>query len=200
MRNFAIGLLVLNLLYLSWNLGLLPGSGKQEESFVRSPRQQAPASLVLLKELTDQQLRENTLTVSETTDTGSLSETASAQITEISTQDSNADGFAGEGIVAGAVNSCLAFGVFDNIASSNALVTQLRQQGFQARVELQEQTDSEYRSVFPAELGLQTAGRARGRGISNQYPGNCAQQYRILGGGSVLDSRIPGSPVAGLAD
>ena len=149
MRNFAIGLLVLNLLYLSWNLGLLPGSGKQEESFVRSPRQQAPASLVLLKELTDQQLRENTLTVSETTDTGSLSETASAQITEISTQDSNADGFAGEGIVAGAVNSCLAFGVFDNIASSNALVTQLRQQGFQARVELQEQTDSEYRVYMP---------------------------------------------------
>ncbi len=45
--------------------------------------------------------------------------------------------------------ACLAVGDFENISAANNLVAELRNQGLQARVELQEQIESEYRVYMP---------------------------------------------------
>lgn len=58
MKNFAICLLLLNLLFLSWNMGVLPGSDNTDEIIVREPSQQAPQALVLLSEMGSEQLVE----------------------------------------------------------------------------------------------------------------------------------------------
>lgn len=150
-------MLLLNLLYLAWNLGFLPSSANEDESIVRMPRQQAPQSLVLLSELTDIQVLERELAAdrvnnsaitpeSELTDTRFTETPLAGSLTSegaVETMES------GQAIIGEIANSCLAFGDFENIANTNALVAELRQQGFQARVELQEQTDSDYRVYMP---------------------------------------------------
>jgi hypothetical protein len=137
MKIFAIGLLLLNLLYLSWNMGFLPSSDNADTVVVREPSQQAPQSLVLLSEMTNEQLLENT--------TAELEPVApeTMLLEEAPSQAPFNDHIIEENL------ACLAIGDFENIASANALVTELRSQGLQARVELQEQIDSEYRVYMP---------------------------------------------------
>ena len=129
MKNFAICLVVLNLLYLTWNMGFLPGSGNEDVIVIREPTQQAPQSLVMLSELSDLQPAETSL--------------SDSVIEEVFIEPTNTVAN-GESILA-----CLAIGDFENVAVSNALVSELRNQGLQARIELQEQIESEYRVYMP---------------------------------------------------
>ena len=133
MKNFAICLVVLNLLYLTWNLGFLPGSGNEDVIVIREPTQQAPQSLVMLSELSDLQPAETSLS-------DSVIEEA---VEEVFIEPTNTVAN-GESILA-----CLAIGDFENVAVSNGLVSELRNQGLQARIELQEQIESEYRVNMP---------------------------------------------------
>ena len=155
MRNFAIGLVLLNLLFLSWNLGFLPGSGNADAVIIREPIQQAPQSLMLLSELSDLQLAENT--VSET-----ISETIAEEISVLPFNDfENAESSV----------ACLAIGDFQNVTESNALVSELRLQGLQARIELLEQIESEYRVYMPPftsdAAARQTLANLMGNGIDS---------------------------------
>lgn len=136
MKNFAICLLLLNLLFLSWNMGVLPGSDNTDEIIVREPSQQAPQALVLLSEMGSEQLVE--IASEGTSDV--ISDSAIAEILPQSALGADSDS---ESL------ACLAIGDFEDISVSNALVAELRQQGLQARVELQEQTESEYRVYMP---------------------------------------------------
>tara|TARA_R110000772_G_scaffold264509_1_gene385125 strand:- start:85 stop:885 length:801 start_codon:yes stop_codon:yes gene_type:complete len=155
MRNFAICLLLLNLLYLSWNLGFFPGSDSEDESIIRNPRQDAPQALVLLSELDELQVLERETVPAVAITPEDISESATAGITATQIEglpSSSGNGVSAElepAIIDETLNTCLAFGVFENLADSNAMVAELRQQGFQARVQLQEQTDSVYRVYMP---------------------------------------------------
>ncbi|PCJ42755.1 MAG: hypothetical protein COA71_04440 [SAR86 cluster bacterium] len=148
MRNFAICLVLLNLLYLSWTLGFLPGSDNSDVLIIREPVQQAPESLVLLSELSDVQIAENATeeVAAEALDTEILNaeDLASKVIPEevfippsIEVENDRSN------------PACFAIGDFENVAVSNALVSELRLQGLQATVELQEQIESEYRVYMP---------------------------------------------------
>jgi len=144
MRNFAICLVFLNLLYLSWNLGFLPGSDNENTVIIREPIQQAPESLILLNELSDvQSVENNTAEISTEAFSTEILDSDSAAVNEIP-EEVFTQALTEEGNFA-----CLAIGDFENITVSNALVTELRQQGLQARVELQEQLESEYRVYMP---------------------------------------------------
>lgn len=145
MRNFAICLVLLNLLYLSWNLELLPGSGNSDTLVVREPAQLAPQRLVLLSELSDEQITENT--VEEAVSGSSDAETAILENTVlggVSPQPAASE--SGDAV---SESACLAIGDFGNITDSNARLAEIRQQGLQARVETVEQIDSEYRVYMP---------------------------------------------------
>lgn len=143
MKNFAICLVLLNLLYLSWNLDLLPGLDNSDTPIIRKPIQQAPQNLVLLKELSDLQTTEITMQeidneavdVENAVSAVTLEEVLTTLFIEVENEESNL--------------ACLALGDFENITISNALVSELRQKGLQARVELQEQIESEYRVYMP---------------------------------------------------
>ncbi len=148
MRNFAICLVLLNLLYLSWNLGFLPGSDNENAVIIREPIQQAPESLILLNELPGVLAVENNTTGISTeafsseilnSDSAVVDEITEELITQALTEEGNGGGN----------RACLAIGDFENIAVSNALVTEFRQQGLQARVELQEKIEFEYRVYMP---------------------------------------------------
>jgi hypothetical protein len=159
MKNFAICLLLLNLLYLSWNMGILPGSDNSDEIIIREPSQQAPQSLVLLSEMEGEQLEESAVV---------------GITTEIPSEPAIGDIIPQPPLEVGSdVESfnCLAIGDFENIAVSNALVTELRQQGLQARVELQEQIESEYRVYMPPftsdAAARQTLANLLGNGIDS---------------------------------
>lgn len=141
MKNFAIGLLLLNLLYLSWNLGFFPGSDNTDKVIVREPSQRAPQSLVLLSEMPVEQSLGNAVVDVATESTTSFP--TDSAIDEISPQSSSAAESDEESL------ACLAIGDFENITDTNVLVDELRQQGLQARVELQEQIESEYRVYMP---------------------------------------------------
>jgi len=157
MKNFVIGLLLLNLLYLSWNLGFLPGSDSPDKVIVREPSQRAPQSLVLLSEMPDEQLLENVRAELATESTASFptQSAASAEsaespesaiesaIDEMSPQSFSSFESEEESL------ACLAIGDFENITDTNVLVEELRRQGLQARVELQEQIELEYRVYMP---------------------------------------------------
>lgn len=117
------------MLFLSWNLGFLPGSDDTDIVIIREPAQQAPQSLVLISELSDVQIPENAVT--EVVDEEIFIPASINDIDEESSQ------------------VCLAIGDFENITVSNALVAELRLQGLQARVDLLEQIDSEYRVYMP---------------------------------------------------
>lgn len=143
MRNFAICLVLLNLLYLSWNLELLPGSGNSDKLVVREPAQLAPQRLVLLSELSDEQITENKEAFSGSSD----AETAILENTilgGVSPQPAASE--SGDAV---SESACLAIGDFGNITDSNARLAEIRQQGLQARVETVEQIDSEYRVYMP---------------------------------------------------
>ena len=154
MKNFAIGLLLLNLLYLSWNLGFLPGSDSADKVIVREPSQRAPQSLVLLSELPNEQALENGRAELATESTASFptERAASAESPETAIE-SAIDEMSPQSFLA--IESqeeslaCLAIGDFENINDTNVLVEELRRQGLQARVELQEQIESEYRVYMP---------------------------------------------------
>ena len=144
MRNFAICLLILNLLYLAWNFELLPGSADSDVLVVREPAQQAPQTLVLLSELSVDALEENSeldyepeASADEISDLASIEPQETPEIPAIALEDEVSD------------TACLAVGDFENITVTNALLSELRQQGLQARIELIEQTDSEYRVYMP---------------------------------------------------
>ncbi len=163
MKNFAICLLLLNLLYLSWNMGVLPGSDNSDEVIIREPNQQAPQSLVLLSEMEGEQLEESAV-VGITTEV----------TTEIPSEPTIGDIFPQPSLEVGSDAeslTCLAIGDFENISVSNALVTELRQQGLQARVELQEQIESEYRVYMPPftsdAAARQTLANLLGNGIDS---------------------------------
>jgi hypothetical protein len=169
MKNFAICLLLLNLLYLSWNMEFFPGSGSSDEVIIREPNQQAPQSLVLLSEMPDDHLEENALTAVEV-----RAEVAAEVTTELTTELTTGEIFSQAPL--GTENNeesfaCLAIGDFENIAVSNALVTELREQGLQARVELQEQIESEYRVYMPPfasdAAARQTLASLLGNGIDS---------------------------------
>ncbi len=143
MRNFAICLVLLNLLYLSWNLELLPGSGNSDKLVVREPAQLAPQRLVLLSELSDEQITENKEAFSGSSD----AETAILENTilgGVSPQPAASE--SGDAV---SESACFAMGDFGNITDSNARLAEIRQQGLQARVETVEQIDSEYRVYMP---------------------------------------------------
>lgn len=156
MRNFAIGLILLNLLFLSWNLGFLPGSDNADAVIVREPIQQAPQSLVLLSELSDAQIAGNISTEA------LITEVAAEQTTILPSNDTENT----ESNLA-----CLAIGDFENVAESNALVSELRLQGLQARIELLEQIESEYRVYMPPftsdAAARQTLANLMGNGIDS---------------------------------
>lgn len=137
MRNFAICLLLLNLLYLAWNMGWIPGAGSEEAVIVRNPMQPAPQSLVLLSEL------EN-MPPSAAVTTAGESQPAPANVTE-DVDDNTAPGLQEP---AGAA-ACLALGVFNTLNEANVFMAELSQQGYQTRLQLQEQTESEYRVYMP---------------------------------------------------
>ena len=159
MKNFAICLLLLNLLYLFLNMGILPGSDNSDEIIIREPSQQAPQSLVLLSEMEGEQLEDSSV-VGITTEIPS-EPTIGDIIPQPSLEvENDVESF-----------NCLAIGDFENIAVSNALVTELRQQGLQARVELQEQIESEYRVYMPPftsdAAARQTLANLLGNGIDS---------------------------------
>ncbi|MDG2090926.1 MAG: SPOR domain-containing protein [Gammaproteobacteria bacterium] len=133
MRNFAICLVVLNLLYLTWNMGFLPGLSNEDVIVIREPTQQAPQSLVMLNKLSDLQPAETSLS-------DSVIEEA---VEDVALEPTNTVASGESNLV------CLAIGDFENAAVSNALVSELRSQGLQARIELQEQIESEYRVYMP---------------------------------------------------
>lgn len=165
MKNFAICLVLLNLLYLSWNLDLLPGLDNTDAPIIRKPIQQAPQNLVLLKELSDLQTTEivmqetdnEAVDVENTVSAVILEEALTSPFMEVENQESNL--------------ACIALGDFENVTISNALVSELRQKGLQARVELQEQIESEYRVYMPPfssdAAGRKTLGNLMGRGIDS---------------------------------
>ncbi len=147
MRNFAIGLLLLNLLYLVWNLELIPGSATEQQVVVRSAGEQAPQSLVLLSELEELPSPRRTplapIQSSSDVDNANDAETADAGQVQadavLATQNTNET----------VPLACLAVGSFQNVAESNELALTLRQQGFETEVELSEETQSEYRVYMP---------------------------------------------------
>ncbi|MAM70094.1 MAG: hypothetical protein CMP91_02980 [Gammaproteobacteria bacterium] len=138
MRNFAICLLVLNLAYLAWNLELIPGSQSQEQVLIRNPSQQAPQSLVLLSELDElpapRQAQDAAPAESGATEPATDNNTAQLNLqTDIS----------GENI------ACMAVGSFADLNEGNELLAALLEQGFQANLQMTEQTESEYRVYMP---------------------------------------------------
>ena len=123
---------------MSWNLGFLPGTDNPDVIIIREPTQQAPESLVLLSELSTEQAEVNVSSESLLSE-NLLSENLTEEV-------SLAPSIVNEEVL---ISACLAIGDFENIAESNALVTELRMQGLQARVELLEQIESEYRVYMP---------------------------------------------------
>jgi hypothetical protein len=151
MKNFAICLFLLNLLYLSWNMGYLPGSDNSAEVIIREPNQQAPQSLILLSEMDSEQLLETAIERADIERTD-IERTDIERTAEITTEPTRSELFPQPALEVEREAerlSCLAIGDFEDISVSNALVAELRQQGLQARVELQEQTESEYRVYMP---------------------------------------------------
>ncbi len=141
MRNFAIGLLLLNLIYLAWNLELLPGSASEQQVLVRNASEQAPQSLVLLSELEELTLRRPP-------------EPAQVQPTPVGTEADVTEGTGETALIPqneenGTPLACLAVGPFETVGESNELALALRQQGFMTNVELSEETQSEYRVYMP---------------------------------------------------
>ena len=133
MKNFAICLVLFNLLYLSWNMGFLQGPDNDDIVVIREPFQQALQSLVMLNELSDFQPVETRLPeviIAEPAEEVSIVPTNAVKSIELNL-------------------GCLAVGEFENVAVSNVLVTELRNKGFQVRVHLQEKIESEYRVYMP---------------------------------------------------
>lgn len=141
MRNFAIGLLLLNLLYLAWNLELFPGSASEQQVLVRSAIEQAPQSLVLLSELEELALRRRPESAP------ILSSPAVTEAEVSAVPDDTA--LISQNEVNGTSLACLAVGTFQTVNESNELALALRQQGFMTNVELSEETQSEYRVYMP---------------------------------------------------
>lgn len=144
MRNFAICLVLLNLFYLAWNMELLPGSGSSDTLVVREPAQRAPQRLVLLSELPEEQIIENI--EEEAAIEFPDEEISMIENTVLSGVSSLPANEFGSSV---SEPACLAIGDFGNIADSNALLTEITQQGLEARVETVEQIDSEYRVYMP---------------------------------------------------
>jgi hypothetical protein len=132
MKSFAIGLFILNLLYLAWNIELFLGSESEQQVVVRNASQQAPQSLVLLNELEElPPLRSQAFI-----EGGSE---AAYQDTE-DTQQIRPDEVA---------LACMALGGFADEDSSNDLLQTLARQGFQTNMEIREEIDSKYRVYMP---------------------------------------------------
>jgi len=132
MKSFAIGLFIVNLCFLGWNLELIPGSRSGQQVVVRNASQQAPQSLILLSELDElPPLRSQAAA-------GLGSETPEQDAED--TQQLAPD----EGPLA-----CMALGSFADMDSSNDLAQTLAGQGFQTNVEISEEIDSEYRVYMP---------------------------------------------------
>ncbi len=150
MRNFAIGLLLLNLVYFAWNMGFLPGKTESETAVIRSPSQQAPKSLVLVSELEEISLLEDSLGddledglvelgIANTEDSIQALEASVAQFPE---------DIGGE-VANNNASACMAIGAFANLTIARTLVTEITEKGFLADIELQKQTESEYRVYMP---------------------------------------------------
>ena len=132
MKSFAIGLFIVNLFFLGWNLELIPGSRSGQQVVVRNASQQAPQSLILLSELDElPPLRSQAAA-------GLGSETPEQDAED--TQQLAPD----KGPLA-----CMALGSFADMDSSNDLAQTLEGQGFQTNVEISEEIDSEYRVYMP---------------------------------------------------